>query len=151
MTKFVFAVIVILTASIVFSGCGYGPQKPKGFPKSLSPCELTILQDGAPLETANVSLVSPEETKDWSAVGITDSAGVVQIYTYGKWKGAPKGTFKVVVTKDKVEGPDGSEKTFTLVDEQFIKPETTPLTLEIKGATKQTFDVGAAVKKRIDN
>ncbi|MDR1960226.1 MAG: hypothetical protein LBQ54_14490 [Planctomycetaceae bacterium] len=137
---------------VVLSGCHFGPAKPEGFPKKLYPCELTILQEGVPLQGARVGLSHQDENqKNWGTTGISDSEGVVQFYTYGKWKGVPAGTFKVTVVKQLVEGPDNKEITYTLIDEKFAEPDTTPLELEIKGKTTQTFDVGAAIKKKIPN
>jgi hypothetical protein len=145
---FVCLFIVLFT----FIGCNFGPTAPDGFPKKLYPCELTILQNGTPLQGARVALLHQDENqKNWGTSGISDTEGVVQLYTYGKWKGAPEGTFKVTVIKQSVEGPDNKEITYTLIDEKFAEPETTPFELEIKGKTTQTFDVGTAIKKKIPN
>ncbi|MDR1964593.1 MAG: hypothetical protein LBQ50_12500 [Planctomycetaceae bacterium] len=134
------------------NGCNFGPARPAGFPDKLYPCELTILQDGTPLQGARVALSHQDENKkNWGAAGISDAEGVVRIYTYGKWQGAPAGTFKVTVIKQSVEGTENKEITYTLIDEKFAEPNTTPLELEIKGKTTQTFDVGAAIKKKIPN
>jgi hypothetical protein len=141
-----------LIVLFVLTGCDFGSAKPEGFPKKLYPCEVTILQDGIPLLGARVSLSHQDENqKNWGVSGITDTEGVVQFYTYGKWKGAPEGTFKVTVAKYLVEGPDNKEITYTLIDEKFAEPETTPIQLEVKGKTTQTFDVGVAIKKKIPN
>ncbi|MDR0608658.1 MAG: hypothetical protein LBG58_00935 [Planctomycetaceae bacterium] len=145
---FVFPVIVLF----IFTGCRFKPATPSGFPKKLYPCEVTILQAGTPLQGARVTLFHQDENqKNWGVSGITDTKGVVSFYTYGKWEGAPEGTFKVTVVKRFVEGPENKEITYTLIDEKFAEPETTPIELEIKGETTQTFDIGAAIKKKIPN
>jgi hypothetical protein len=144
--------VCLFIVLFIFTGCNFGPAAPDGFPKKLYPCELTILQNGTPLQGARVALLHQDENqKNWATSGISDTKGTVQLYTYGKWKGAPEGKFKVTVIKHLVEGPENKEITYTLIDEKFAEPETTPFELEIKGKTTQTFDVGAAIKKKIPN
>jgi hypothetical protein len=92
-----------------------------------------------------------ENQKDWGISSITNAEGIAQFYTYGKWKGAPEGIFKVTVIKHLVEGPENKEITYTLIDEKFAEPKTTPFELEVKGKTVQTFDAGIAIKKKIPN
>jgi hypothetical protein len=104
------------------------------------------------LQKAHVELhYQDEQKKNWGSGGISNAEGVVQVFTYGKWEGAPVGLFKVTVTKHLVEGPENREVTYTLVDEKFTELAATPLELEIKGKTSQTFDVGTAIKKKIPN
>jgi hypothetical protein len=140
--------VFLFSVLFLFIGCHFGPAKPEGFPK-LHPCELTILQDGTPLQESRVTLFPhDEDQKDWGTFGLTNTEGIVRFYTYGQWKGVPEGNFKVTVVKQLVEDPD---ITYTLIDEKFAEPETTPFELEIKGKTTQTFDVGSAIKKKIPN
>ncbi|MDR0610085.1 MAG: hypothetical protein LBG58_08250 [Planctomycetaceae bacterium] len=150
--KIKYGFVLTFIVLFIFFGCHFVPAVPDGFPKNLYPCKLTILQNGTPLQGARVALVHQDENqKNWGISGISDTEGVVQLYTYGKWQGAPKGKFKVTIVKHLVEGPENKEITYTLINEQFAEPETTPLELEIKGKTTQTFDVGAAIKKKIPN
>jgi hypothetical protein len=81
--------------------------------------------------------------------------------TYG-YAGSPVGKFKVTVEKTVDEDPVYStsstgekqissyESVYTLVDAQYVKPETTTFTVEVseKGATAK-FDVGKAVKTKL--
>jgi hypothetical protein len=133
------------------TGCNFGPAKPDGFPRTLYPCTLTILSNGEPLKGAQVRLfITDESEKNWASGGTTDDGGVVNVYTYGKWEGLPKGTFKVTVEKTISEGPEGREVSYSLIDEKYNEQKTTPFELEVSGKTSQTFDVGAAVKKRVE-
>jgi hypothetical protein len=145
----------ILISLTVLTGCNFGPAKPDDFPKKLHPCELVIQQETIPLQGAHVSLVrideTDTETKDWGAGGITNPNGIVKFYTYGKWEGVSPGKYKVLVKKNSLEETGGREISYSLVDEKYMEAETSPLELEVTGKTKQTFDVGAAVKKRVKN
>jgi hypothetical protein len=134
----------------VFSGCNFGPAKPEGFPEQLYPCQLTILQSEVPLQEAAVQLIPNIETgKIWSIGGRTNENGIVAIHTHGKWNGTPPGSYKVVVFKKYREFVKNKDVYYSLVDENFATSQTTPLELEIKEVTSQTFDVGPAVKKKI--
>ncbi|MDR2439469.1 MAG: hypothetical protein LBE12_08905 [Planctomycetaceae bacterium] len=150
--KIKISLIFLFAVLFIFTGCTFKPATPDDFPKKLSPCEVTILQGGTPLQGARVALSPQDENqKNWGISGTTNAEGVVQFYTYGKWEGAPEGTFKVTVVKHLVEGPENKKTTYTLIDTKFAEPETTPITLEVKNKTTQTFDVGAAIKKKIPN
>jgi hypothetical protein len=113
---------------------------------------LTIVQDGKPLQMAIVQLfLSDTMQKDWSIGGRTNANGIVIPYTYGKWQGVPKGTLKVCVKKEITENVRGKEVVFSLVEDKFADPQTTPFELEVKGKTDQTFDVSPAIKKKVPN
>ncbi|MDR2171904.1 MAG: hypothetical protein LBP59_17300 [Planctomycetaceae bacterium] len=140
--------MVLFVVNIV-CGCGRN-NKPEGFPDRLYPCEIILTQEGLPLSGAYVELFHQEaDKKNWASAGIANAEGYVKIYTYGKWQGAPEGSFNVTVTLREIEKIKNKEITYTLVDENYAKPETTPLKLEIKGKTKQNFDVGKKTKKII--
>jgi hypothetical protein len=137
---------IIFVFSLLVLGCNTGPATPTGFPKNFLPCELLILQDNQPLDRAFVELFPVGETgRDWSIGGYTNANGVVIPYTYGKWQGVPPNSYKVTVNKQ-IEKKDIS---YSLVALPYINQTTTPLELEIKGAVKQTFDVGKAVSEKI--
>ncbi|MDR1484002.1 MAG: hypothetical protein LBT09_04175 [Planctomycetaceae bacterium] len=139
---------VFLLFYLFFCGCNFGHSKPAGFPDKLFPCEIIILQEGVPLRGAYVVLFDRNAgKKNWGTSGITGNKGAVKLYTYGRWQGAPAGVFKVTVLLREVENAGGKSVIYTLVDEKFAVPETTPLELEIKGKTTQTFDVGKAIRK----
>jgi hypothetical protein len=138
--------------AIFQNSCNFGPDKPKGFPKKLYYCELTIIQDSQPLQGAIVQFFSTDTAqKDWTIGGRTDANGFVIPYTYGKWQGIPEGILKVCVKKEIVEEVRGKEIIFSLVEDKFADPQTTPFEVEIKGKIKQTFDVSPAIKKKVPN
>lgn len=154
----------VLAASL-FSGCQRGPQLPPGLPK-LTSCKLVFTQEGQPLEGARVALVDTVQPQSWHPGGVTDEKGEVELYTNGKYKGAPSGTYKITVTKIHTEpskhgppleeGAPGYEEwykkasqetreTYSVIDAKFTDVRTSPLEVSIPGGTT-TFDIGKAVK-----
>jgi hypothetical protein len=146
---------------VTLFGCSH-KSVPDSFPKLVF-VTLTLTQDGVPLDGAIVSLIDPNI--QFSVGGTTDTKGIVVLYTHGQHKGAPLGKYKVRIVKtesDPVPPPPrmgtpeyaahmkemqkNPPKTYTLVEKQYTKPETTPLELEINGTMTQTLDVGKAVK-----
>lgn len=171
MKKMLFASIAILTA-LVAQGCG-GPKAPADMPK-LFPTTITITQEGAPCEDAIVQLVKPEEpTYKWLIGGRTDAQGKCEIKTQGKYKGAPEGSFAVVVYKtvtlesetrkaqpscpaDPEEARIWSQKVheeervFEHVDTKYKKATTTDLKIDVvSGKNDQSFDVGPAIEEEV--
>lgn len=155
MNKIVFLSCLII-ASVCVSGCSKSAL-PEGFPK-LYPCEITVNQDGAPLEGATVTLMPKDPANVYSSSGVTDASGKAVLKTYGH-AGAPLGTSAIVVTKAIDEGgtpihdPDtgnfvrnAGASTFSYVEKNFTKKETTILEIEVlKGKNEKTVDVGKAV------
>lgn len=134
----------------------------------LHPAQITFKQEGAPLEGAIIQLIG--ETPDvasWGPTGITDTNGVVVLQTNGKYKGAPVGKFKVLITKRETEShphpewanlPDGDPnflkyldegkklKSFDLVEQKYRLLAETPLSVEIQaGKNELELDAGAKV------
>ncbi|MCL2006078.1 MAG: YbfJ family protein, partial [Planctomycetaceae bacterium] len=160
----------ILIAILFLAGCGDGTPKPDGFPDLVS-CVITITQDGTPLAGAMVSLIPTDGAPDWVAAGLTDSSGNATIRTYATANGAPKGQYRVAVSKtetqqsqfprpsndrdlaamavwyDQVAGEN--LRTHEFVAAQYRSRDNSPLELEITGPTRQTFDVGAAVHEEV--
>ena len=157
-----------VAASLLAAGCGEG--LPPGMPK-LYKTTITIVQDGSPLTGASVVAISANfETAPWTSGGITDKSGSVVLKTQGQYRGIPAGTYLVTVSK--TEGPPDLElpkrpntdeeireydkiqkqienNSFQVVDEKYTKQNLTPLKLEIKGTTHETFDVSPAVKVKV--
>lgn len=170
------SVLCFLTLALsVFSGCG-GQKYPDGFPK-VYPVTVSVVQDGKPLEGANVLFYAQDEVNSrWGIGGCTDAAGNAIMAVNGKYKGVPAGQYKVTVTKvvtesnqDKIPPqPDATKdpvafetwyqkygqgpilnKEFTLVEEQFAELAKTPLTAEVaaSGSNSVKLDVGKAIRK----
>jgi hypothetical protein len=131
---------------------------------------ITLTQDGIPLAEAMVSLVPSDGAKDWLTSAFTDASGNAKIFTYGRAEGAPKGKYKVIVSKtesdpSKFTMPDENDvsamerynqnvmgehlHSYTLVETVYSNPGTTTLELEITGKTAQTFDVGKKIQKQL--
>ncbi|MGL4593127.1 MAG: hypothetical protein ACRCUY_00190 [Thermoguttaceae bacterium] len=140
------AVICVILVTGLVIGCSSGQKLPANMPQ-LTPCCLTIVLDGVPLDGASVSLV-PSEPNEWHAGGTSDAAGIVNVYTNGLFRGAPSGIYKVTVQKetpppplvgvsqDDLMNPATAKKyanrpATIVVNKKFNNAETTPLTLEI--------------------
>lgn len=164
--RLIFCFVLLGFAASLFSGCNSGPQLPPGMPK-LTPVKLTFTQEGQPLAGATIALFEDGQgPQSWYPGGLTNDKGEVEIYTNGKYKGAPSGKYKITVKKIYAEpskhgppleeGAPGYEewqkkvsqenlKTYSVVDKKYAEAQTSPLEIDIpSGAT--TFDVGKAVQ-----
>jgi hypothetical protein len=164
-------------APFTATAIGLGPTSPASFfgglmivaalgcaaadrPADLPPlvkCAVQVMQDGAPLQGAQVLLISA--TSKWSVGGMTDETGVAEMFTHGKFAGAPAGEYKVTVVKEIVEEVPNprhvpekdNEPTLTKitkpVDPKFGQAKTTPLELSVAadGGLTHSVDVGPAV------
>jgi len=162
---------VLVLASCLCSGCGQGPQKPKGFPEVFS-CKITIKQGDSPLEGALVVLFPKSGVGNgWNTDGLTNAKGVAELKTHVDFKGAPAGDYVVMVTKTELSPGDApdiaptdpveyekwhlikiAEKRirYNLVKPEFGDMKKTPHTITItKGKNEATFDVGEPIKEEI--
>ena len=147
----------------VLPGCG-GDERPPGFPK-LYPVSLQVLQEGAPLADAAVSLRISDNSMTWSIGGRTDEQGIAVLWTHGRFRGAPEGAFKVSLEKVVNEGEDEMLEALNREDlaaaarirvesNSFVKEEynsfgTTPIEIEITPRSRMIeIDAGPAVKIR---
>jgi hypothetical protein len=170
MKKTVFALVLTGSACLtLLTGCG--EALPEGLPK-LVPASVQLTQDGAPLADATVSLIDTAGNQQWYPGGLSDESGTVVLYTNGRYKGAPEGKYKVVVTKMETDpsklGPAPSEDdpkygeymeksanekrdTYTLIDKDFGDAKRTTLEVEIKKSSSEVpkLDVGKKVKIKI--
>jgi len=155
---------ILILSLVTLIGCTK-TNVPDGFPKLVS-VTLTFVQEGTPLSGAVVSLSGDCQ---FSVGGMTDANGLVVLHTHGQYKGAPLGKFKVRVVKTesdsvppapKLGTPEYATymeevrkrpppKTYTLIEKQYTRTETTPLELDITGSMTQTLDIGKAVKDPI--
>lgn len=128
-------------------------SRPDDLPDDMTPCKVTITQEGQPLAGATVEFVYDTQVK-YTTSGTTDETGVATMITYG-YAGAQQGTAKVVVRKMVTEGGSEAEeygesgevgKDFQVVDAKYGKAETTDLTITIGNENvEETFEVGAPV------
>lgn len=79
-----------------FTGSPCEAAPPDGMPE-LNNFNMIVLQNGTPLEGAHVLLRS--ETNPYLVEGISDSKGVAQLTTQGRYSGAPTGEYKVSIIK----------------------------------------------------
>ena len=152
---------LLVTALICLTGCT-GEKRPPGMPP-LYPVDIKVLQDGQPLEDANVSLRPLDKSLSWGIGGTTDAQGTAQLWTHGQYRGAYAGTFKVVVAKEIKEGEkeyiaalDRNDtqaanaikvQMFSFVEDKFTLESQTPLEIEVTSSSKTIeVDVSPAVK-----
>ena len=150
-------------------GCS-GSKRPDGMPK-LHPCQITITQDGVPLEGASVTLDPKGGSISWRSDGRTDANGVAYIVTGVEYKGAPVGEYRVRVSKMELSPSAVSETSptdpveyekwaqvkrsetrtqYRMVKAEFDDPQKTTLELTVsEGKNEVTFDVGEAIKEEI--
>jgi len=119
----------------------------------LHPATLTFTQEGRPLQEANVRLVSPDV--GWVVGGLTDANGRVELFTHGRFRGAPVGEYSICVDKYVTEGelpspqnPYAVWTVFNVIEQQYWYAHTTPLTVTIVEGrnTPPPFDVGSEVR-----
>ena len=168
MTNNTFYTYIAALSLAFLVGCTASSPKPDGFPDTVS-CVITITQEGTPLAGAMVSLIPSDGAKDLLFTATTDASGNAKIFTYGRQEGAPKGKYKVVVSKTETDPskftPPADENdtvamdrymqstanerlnSYTLVESVYTSAATTTLELEITGKTTQTFDVGKKVRE----
>ena len=109
----------------------------------------TVKVDGKPFANGSINLIPVGEGRP--AYGGTDADGRFNLDT-GNTKGAPKGTYKLVLQKFETSGPPQDEKvpgelrkpmksTFL---EKYSKPETSDITVEVPSANgNYDFDVSS--------
>ncbi|WP_437187288.1 carboxypeptidase regulatory-like domain-containing protein [Planctomicrobium sp. SH668] len=156
--RFRFICCLLIPTLLNLVGCRQ-EKRPDGLPE-LHPAEVTVIQDGKPLAGALVRLVSDSNDLKWSCGGATDENGVAVLKTIGEFHGVPAGKYKVLISKLEIPPTSGTDLsnlnskpaanstgTANLVDLKFSSPASTPLELTVeKGRSKQSFDVGAAVR-----
>ena len=159
------------TLLLFVAGCG--EKLPPDLPK-LYPTVVSVIQGGEPLEGANVNLLPKDPNSRWAASGVSNSAGKVDFFTEGKYRGAPEGEYQVTVSKVFAEPSkyDGQEKPsdldyptwhkmlqeenakragYRLVDPKYGDRRTSPLELTVgpQQPKDQQIDVGAVYKEEL--
>jgi hypothetical protein len=146
---------------ISICGCGKPSHLPEDFPK-IYPCEISVIQEGKPLENAMVSLSPIGNTDKYagSCSATTDAHGKAVVMTYGQ-SGVPTGKYKILISKLKDEGGTEVEdafgsksikgaKIYSYVEAKYSDKNLTPFEIEIKEQKEvQTLqcDVGTAIHK----
>jgi hypothetical protein len=155
----------VLPTSLLFDFGNKTTNIPVDFPK-IYPCEITVVQEGKPLENALVSF-RPIGNADKYASGCsatTGANGKALMITYGQ-NGFPTGKYKVLISKmqdeggTEVEDAFGSKsiqdaKVYSYVEVKYSDENLTPYEIEIKEQKEiQTLqcDVGAAIHQYIHN
>lgn len=149
-----------LIVTILCEGCCF-EKKPGGLPK-LRSCTITITQEGKPAEGISIML-APTSGRDcpWAVTGNTNSSGVARIVTHGKYGGAPEGQYKIMLSKQDMDGfdPNSLERPsaakpmiiYSLIDTQYTDLNTSPLTIEVgRHGANESFEIGPAVREQID-
>ena len=161
----IFHLPLLLLLGFAFTGCS-GETLP-GMPQRF-PAQLTVTQEGKPLEGAKIMLINTDTSSTWSGGGVTDKNGVAQVRTMGQYSGIPEGTYTVCVSK--VELPDFDfpnevpygdkeamkeyqklvkkyeDNTFLLVDEKFSLGRSKLQVTFSKDQSTATVDVSPAIR-----
>ena len=141
-------VFLSLLLGLVMSGCSQ--KLPEGMPK-LYPCTVTFVQGAEPLQDATIDLLLQEGDTKWNISATTDEEGRAVFMTHGRYKGAPEGKYKVVITKRETGGKTakGFTRVYSLIDKKYTNPATTTLEVEVKEKMDDDtkIDLGAPVKK----
>ncbi len=152
MKNFVICLPCVLILATFF-GCGPKNTRPADLPEDMTPCTVTITQEGTPVAGATVDFEYTTPVK-YRTSGVTDEKGVATMMTYG-FAGAQQGEAKILVSKLVTEGASEAEeygeagetgKDFDTIDLKYKKKDTTDLTITIgKDNVAETFDVGAPI------
>ena len=97
MTKY-FMLFLLITALVFSVSC---TKVPDGMPKTY-PCTIKVIKDSSPVDGANIVLYPENPVADLVSSGVTDTSGnakIVSLYKNYQAKGAPEGSYKVVITK----------------------------------------------------
>lgn len=165
----IFLCLFLLMINIFF-GCYQ--QLPHGIPK-LYKTKITIVQDGKPLQGVSIIAINEDfGSSPWTAGGITNQAGIIELKTQGKYNGLPLGRYSITATK--VETPadlvlpknvntdqeireydrilnEIQKNSFEVIDKKFRTQETTPLKIQVKPETNIfTFDLGISVREKVE-
>lgn len=150
-------IYVLLFASVLFCSIGCSPRNTiDGFPK-IYPCEIKLIQDGKPLSDCRIVLHSKDPAiVRWPIGGKTDDSGNATITTYGKFSGAPSGSYTVTLSREEIvyDGPPrvigdetipGPGKVFSTINTNILDPGKSPLRIEVE-ERKNHFELDAGKK-----
>ncbi|MGL6196127.1 MAG: hypothetical protein ACRC2T_15025 [Thermoguttaceae bacterium] len=152
MKNITFLFLIILTFSYAV-GCS-GQKRPSDMPP-LVPCKITVMMDGSPVEGAALVLI-PENAANtkWSAGGITNANGVLDVMTVGQYKGVVAGKYQVTVKKQQVDTPPSDipyeqlrswkpAPTVDFIDPKYGSISSTPINIDTDSLSggKTTIEV----------
>ena len=162
--------IAVILVSVTLFGFGCSEPRPDGMPK-LQKVKITLTQEGKPCDDAKIGLLPIEGDPKWSSGGTTNSNGVLEPVTHGKYKGMPTGKFKVTVDKSIGEGEPpppnpidaesqkvyndyvASGKTYQLfqvIPDKYRLRDSSPLEIDVtEGANEFTLDIPESVKVEV--
>jgi hypothetical protein len=125
-------------------GCAKGDTGP-----ALYPVTGTVKKDGKPLAGVSVSLVATNQKVGIALMGVTKDDGTFEIATGQGKKGAPEGTFKVVLSKGAGAVPADPKDAYAGArkDPRQSAGDEIPKEWQSASTTTKTFDV----KKGADN
>ncbi len=148
-------ILALVVGAVVALGCCgcKKDQRPADLPEDMTPCKITLTQEGKPVADATIEFSYSTPMK-YTTSASTDENGVATMVTYG-FAGAQQGTAKVVVRKLVTEGASEAEEygetgdsgsDFNVVAAKYRSAETTDLEITIgKENVEETFELGPAV------
>ena len=97
----IFSIALLFVVLPLLTGCSKGPKKPADSPP-VSPCKVTVVNGGTPIQGATISFVYDEYPTS-ATTGSTNEKGIAEMRSiFGSFvgPGAPLGKCKVAVTKE---------------------------------------------------
>jgi hypothetical protein len=151
-----------LVAALAIVGCSNADDRwTKDLPRTV-PASGVVLLDGAPLEGATVAIMQLESEENYSAKGLTDSEGYVELNAYTAKPGAVPGSYQVMIVKTvevnaevpspaelgvdaghAAESPDANLSWKNVLPARYADPVTSGLTAEIpeEGTSELRFEL----------
>ncbi len=123
-----------LLLGVLIVGCNAAPAGPE-----LYPVKGYVKKGGAGLKEVSVALIPVDVASGVTVVGATNDQGEFEIVTAQGKKGAPVGSYKVVLSVDaKMDyaktGGRPTGKTDDKIPQGWRSPETTPMVVEVKSS-----------------
>ncbi len=147
--------LMIMAVAVLMTSCG--EKKPEGLP-DLYPCKIKVVQEGAPLSGAILYLKG--SSSEFPSSGTTDQEGIAEIFTMGKYSGAPAGEFTVTLEK-RISDPEKVEpkveagvlvypnaKLYSLLDLNLRDEKKSPHKITVEKKSNR-FDIDAGKKVKI--
>lgn len=142
----------IICIALMIPLCGCSSKKGIDGMPPLVPCQLTLMQGGAPAVGVVVIATSTTGNQSWALRGDSDQKGEVVMKTQEKFPGLPAGEYVFAFSKYKTvpdpKSPVG-ETSVSLIEKKFTKAETSPVKITIgTDPVKQTIDLGKPVEEK---
>ncbi len=130
-----------LLLGVMLVGCNAAPSGPE-----LYPVKGYVKKGGAGLKEVSIALIPVDAATGVTVMGATNDQGEFEIVTPQGKKGAPAGSYKVVLSVDaKMDysnaGRRPTGKTEDKIPQGWRSPETTPMVFEVKSTVDNLVQI----------